>query len=34
MMETDTKVKPITQPARYAVLKAWPNEVLAEMVVR
>lgn len=33
-METETKVKPITQPALKAVLKAAPREVLAARVVR
>lgn len=33
-IEIETNVKPITQPARYAVLNALPNECFAENVVR
>ena len=33
-IDIDTSVNPITQPARYAVLKAAPKEVLAAVVVR
>ena len=34
IIEHDTKTNPITQPARYAVLKAEPREVFAQIVVR
>lgn len=33
-IEIETNVKPITQPARQAVLNALPNECFAENVVR
>lgn len=32
-METDTRTNPMTQPARYAVVKAAPRDLLAMMVV-
>ena len=32
-IETETKVKPIIVPARYAHLKAYPNDILAQRVV-
>lgn len=33
-IDTETRVKPITQPALYAVLNALPSDVLADIVVR
>jgi hypothetical protein len=32
--ETDTKTNPMTTPALYAVLKAYPKDVFAHIVVR